>query len=144
MTLKEVPMPTERDDDDLGEWGIPVPQGEVTIFWSSGHEMRWFSGDSFTALQEYQRALTLPRGQVDGLPRRPSTRRVREHHVVELTLNGHWRIDPIRCEEALSGKQAWFSLDERKAAFDGKISTVTMPSLFRHTAHVVEVEHFEQ
>ena len=56
----------------------------------------------------------------------------------------YWRIDPIRCEEALNGKRAWASLDEQKAAFDGKITTVTMPSLFPHTAYIVEVERFEQ
>lgn len=137
-------MPLEREEDEFGDSFVPMPRGEVIIFWSTGHEMVWFYGDSFTALEEYQRALALPRGQVDRLPKRPSARRVREHHVVELTLNGHWRIDPIRCEEALIGKRAWISLDEQKAAFDGKISTVTMPSLFRRTAHLVEVERFEQ
>jgi hypothetical protein len=137
-------MPPEREEDEFGDSFVPMPQGEVTIFWSSGHEMVWFYGDSFTALEEYQRALTLSRTQVDRLPKRPSTRRVREHHVVELTLNGHWRIDPVRCEEALIGKRAWISLDEQKAAFDGRITTVTMPSLFRRIAHIVEVERFEQ
>ncbi len=137
-------MPTEREDDEFGDSRIPMPRGEVTIFWSTGHEMQWFYGDSFTALEEYQRALTIPRGQVDQLPKRPSTRRVREHHVVELVLNGHWRIDPIRCEEARHDTMAWTSLDERKAAFDGQLTSLTMPSLFRSTTHVVEVERFEQ
>jgi hypothetical protein len=60
MTLKEVPMPTEREDDEFGDRRIPMPQGEVIIFWSTGHETVWFYGDSFAALEEYQRALTLP------------------------------------------------------------------------------------
>lgn len=137
-------MAPEREEDEFEVGFVPMPRGEVTIFWSTGHEMEWFYGDSFTALKEYQRALTLPRTQVDQLPKRPSTRRVREHHVVELTLNGHWRIDPVRCEEALTGKGAWKNLDEQKAAFDGKLTSITMPPFFQRTAHLVEVERFEQ
>jgi len=53
-------MPTEREDDEFGDRRIPMPQGEVIIFWSTGHETVWFYGDSFAALEEYQRALTLP------------------------------------------------------------------------------------
>lgn len=137
-------MPLEREEDEFGIGFVPMPRGEVTIFWSTGHEMQWFYGDSFTALQEYQRALTLPSMQVDRLAKRPSTRQVREHHVVELVLNSYWRIDPIRCEEARHDTMAWTSLDERKAAFDGQLTTITMPSLSRRTAHVVEVERPEQ
>jgi len=69
---------------------------------------------------------------------------VREHHVVELTLNGRWRIDPIRCDEARHGESAWTSLDERKAAFDGKLTSITMPSASQRAIHIVEVERSEQ
>jgi hypothetical protein len=137
-------MPTEREYDEFEDRCIPMPQGEVLIIWPTGHETVWFSADSFTALEEYQRALTLPRGQVDQLPREPSTKRVREHHVVELTLNGLWRIDPIRCEEALRSVEGWRSLDKRKAAFDGKLTSVRMPSPLQRAIHIVEGERFEQ
>jgi len=137
-------MPTERDDDEFGDRRIPMPRGEVTIFWSTGHEMVWFDGDSFTALEAYQRALTLPRTQVDQLAKSPSNRRVREHHVVELTLNGLWRIDPIRCDEALRSVEGWRSPDKRKAAFDGKLTSIPMPSASQRVIHIVEVERSEQ
>jgi len=61
-------MPLEREEDEFVDSFVPMPRGEVLIFWSTGHEMVWFYGDSFTALEEYQSVLTLPRWQVDRLP----------------------------------------------------------------------------
>jgi hypothetical protein len=104
--------------------------------------MRWygFFGDNSTALSEYRRALTLSRDEIDRLPKMPSTRRVREHHVVELVLNGHWELDPIRREEASHDPSFWRSHSEGAVAFDGKLSTITLPSLYHRSAYLVEVE----
>src|SRR5450755_58475 len=135
----------DREEEPLTISGFasapPRPSGEVYIFWSTGHETLFYSGDEVTALKEYRKALTFSNKRLELLPREPSRVHIREHHAVEFLAKRTWDIDPIRTREMLQNQKAWE--EARTTKFRGKISTVRRSS-GHDEASIVPIRYYAQ